>query len=274
MNIKKISLKGAGFKGAEVTYLREEEKNGRPFINEVVEKRKHPIHLGLETMFKDLRFYLLDITGMLRGDEDKNTKDYTILESEVVSIEFNAGMFCITGEKRVFADKVVKLKTPKVDDKDQYEHFDTVQKMIEAIVEETKEYLAGTKKVDDVEVAVRWVQGGHAKDVTEDQLKAMTPEQLKKFATELLENNFGAVVMMNDDFASSVDVDVEEALEGVKEDDVKEDEVVIDAEEVMIPAFKSVAPKKKEKKAIEKALDVPPQGDPVVLNSSDNNPAF
>jgi hypothetical protein len=70
MRIKKVTLRGSGFKGLEVVYLREEEKGGRMFMNEIVEKRKHPIHLGLETMFKDLRVFLLEITGGLRGDED------------------------------------------------------------------------------------------------------------------------------------------------------------------------------------------------------------
>lgn len=256
MNIKKIVLKNGGFKGAEVTFLREENKDGRPFINEVIEKRKHPIHLGLETMFKDLRFYLLDITGVLKGDEDKSTKDYIILETEVLSLEFDAVRFCIGGEKNVFADKVVKLKTPKVDDGDMYDHYDTVMKMIGAICEETKEYMAGTKKVDDVEVAVRYVQAGKSKDVTPEQLKAMSADQLKEFAVKLLESNFGAVVMMNEDFEpseSDTAVAVEEALEVVEAEEVEE--IVIDSEEIVIPAVEE-KPKKKKKEEIKAAIPI------------------
>jgi hypothetical protein len=228
MNIKKIILKTSGFKGAHVTYLREEQKNGKPYINEVTEKRKHPIHLSLETMFKDLRYHLLDITNILRGDEDKSEKDFIILESEVTGIDFSSEHFVLIGEKRVFADKVIKLKTCKVTVDDNYEHYESVMALINSIVEEVKEYLAGTKKVDDVEVAVRWVEAGKHKDLDMETLKGYSPEQLKKFATELLQNNFGSVVMHNDD----MEVSSEELTEAVEQQLA---EINITQEEVVIP---------------------------------------
>ena len=244
MNIKKIQLVGSGFKGCSVTYLRQEEKNGRPFVNEVIEKRKHPIHLSLETMFKDLRFYLVDIAGLLRGDEDKMTKDYTIQETEVVSIDFDSESFTIGGEKQVFLNKKIKLKTCKVDSIDNYEHFETVQKLIQSIVEETKEYLAGTKKVDDIEVAVRWVQSGKAKGITEDTLKDYTPEQLLEFSKRLIENQFGGIVLLAEDMNVG-EIDVSEANAEIQKaeeesilisetEDVSEVEV-LNNEDVFIP---------------------------------------
>lgn len=256
MKIKKIVLKNSGFKGLDVTYLREEEKNGRPFINEVTEKRKHPIHLGLETMFRDLRFYLLDITGMLKGDEDKADKDFLILETEVVSLEFDLERFVLGGEKVVFRDKKIKLKTPKVDSDDGYEHYETVMKMIASIVDETKEYMAGTKKVDDVEVAIRYVQAGKSKDITMDQLEKMNPEQLKDWATRYLENAFGSVVMHNDDYEpneedlqkhieeavvimdeSEEEGSAEEESHGINLGDLSQEEIVIQVPINQKPAF-------------------------------------
>jgi hypothetical protein len=247
MNIKKIVLKTSGFKGAHVTYLREEQKNGKPYINEVTEKRKHPIHLSLETMFKDLRYHLLDITNVLKGDEEKMEKDFIILESEVTGIEFSGEHFVLMGEKRVFADKVIKLKTCKVTPDDEYEHYDSVMALINSIVEETKEYLAGTKKVDDVEVAVRWVEAGKHKSLDMETLKGYSPEQLKKFASELLESGFGAVVMFSEDY---------EASEGKLNEIVEKElgEIELDAEEVVIPL-----PIKKE---------------PIALSASNDQPAF
>lgn len=263
MNIKKITLVASGFKGATVTYLREEQKNGRPFINEIVEKRKHPIHLSLETMFKDLRFHLLEITGMLRGDEEKNEKDYIILESEVTGIEFDSASFTLIGEKRVFADKTIKLKTCKVEEEDGYEHFETVLKLIESIVEETKEYLAGTKKVDDVEVAMRFVQAGKHKTITEETLKGWSPEQLKQFATDLLENSFGSVVLHNDDMdvdQEKLNADVEAQLDKQAEEVT---EIKIEGEEIVIPV-----PVKEKKVKKEKAIEIP------ITQTNDNGPAF
>ena len=259
MNIKSISLLEAGFKGAVVKYLREEQKNGRPFINEVTEKRKHPIHLSLETMFKDLRFHLLDITGLLRGDEDKAMKDYTIADCEVTGIEFDAASFTLIGEKKVFADKTIKLKTCKVTDEDMYDQFETVQNMITAIVEETKEYLAGTKKVDDVEVLQRWVNAGKSKDLTPETLSSYTPEQLKEFAVSLIEKNFGGIVMLSEDLDVS-EVDVSEAnaaIEAAQEQEVivvGDQGVPITDEETFIPlpAAKKSKKVKKVKKRVNK----------------------
>ena len=258
MNIKLIKLKSSGFKGMEVHYFEQEEKNGRPSTVLIKKFPPTPIHLGLETMFKDLRFYLVDITGLLRGDEDKMTKDYTIQETEVVSIDFDSESFTIGGEKQVFSNKTIKLKTCKVDTNDLYEHFDTVQKLIGSIVEETKEYLAGTKKVDDIEVAVRWIQAGKSKDLTEDSIKGWSPEQLKEFATKLLENQFGAVVMHNEDMdVSNVDVSaanleiaaaqaeetiIEEAV--IIEDDYIEIAVSDEESFIPVPVKKSKAEKK------------------------------
>ena len=280
MQIKKIALSDSGFKGITVAYLREEQKNGRPFINEVIEKRKHPIHLSLETMFKDLRFHLLDITGMLRGDEDKMTKDYTIMESEVVAIEFDASGFTIIGEKKVFMDKYIKLKTCRVEEEDNYEHFDTVQKLIESIVEETKEYMAGTKKVDDIEVAVRFIQAGKHKTLTEDSLKGFSPQELKDFAVKLLESNFGAVVMMDEDMnVSAIDVtDINAEIEAKNNkvevvedvDHVEVEEVEVGEEEVVIP----VPVKKTKAKAKEIELPVSDNVTPMISEEVIIKPAF
>lgn len=265
MNIKKISLQNSGFKGAVVTYLREEQKNGRPFINEVIEKRKHPIHLGLEKMFKDLRPFLLELTGNLQGTEDRQSKEYIIQDAEIISVEFDALSFVLKGERKCFADKSHPLKTCKVQEEDNYEHFETVQKLIVSIVEETKEYLAGTKKVDDVEVAWRFVQAGKHKEMTEEVLKGYSPEQVKEFATKLLENSFGSVVMHNDDFVPDGEI-LTEAIEKEIAETVIEDvseEVVITDDETFIPI--PVAKEKKPKKVKEAVVvEIQPQAQPEI----------
>lgn len=247
MNIKKISLQNAGFSGATVVYLREEEKNGHPFINEVTEKRKHPVHFSLEKMFKDLRYHLLIITQLLDEDMSKEVKDQLLLETEVTGIEFDAASFVITGEKRRFGDKYIKLKTCKVDDNDLYEHFDTVQSLIQSIVEETKEYLAGTKKVDDVEVLRRWVAAGKSKELTEESLANYTSDQLKEFAVKLIESKFGGIVFI-DEAAEISAADVEEVNAEIQ----AAQEVVITGDETVIP----LPPKEEKKKSKKKKEEV------------------
>lgn len=255
MNIKKITTINGGFGGCTVVYLREEEKNGHPFINEVTEKRKHPIHLSLETMFKDLRYHLLEITGLLQGDEDKMEKDYAIQECEVTGIEFDASSFTIIGQKKRFADKYIKLKTCKVDDGDMYLHFETVQALIQSIVEETKEYLAGTKKVDDVEVLKRWVAAGRSKELTEETLASYNSDQLKEFAVRLIENKFGGMVLIQDD-AKISEEEIQEVTQEIQ-DAQQIDEIEITEEETIIPVPAAKKEKKPKKSKEEIAEPIP-----------------
>jgi len=235
MEIKRVNLIGSGFKGLEVVYLREEEKSGRKVVNEIKEKRRHPVHLGLETMFRDLRYYLLDIGGYLNGGEDKMEKDYKIMETEVIGIEIGVDGFVLIGEKVVFPGKVMKIKTPRVEEGDGYDGYDVVMGVLRSIVDEVKLYLSGGVVVDDVEVAVRYVQMGKSRDVTPEKLGGMSPEELKEFAVRLLENNFGAVVMMDDE--REVGVSVEDVV-GLAEEVSGDLEIGGDMEELVIsPAF-------------------------------------
>lgn len=232
MEIKKIKLLSGGYKGAEVTYLKPEMKNKKEFINEIVEKRKHPIHGDMEKPFRDLRYHLLEICGYLSGPLDKSEIDYMIAECEIVSISFKSGMFVLSGTKKtIVGNKEVSITTPKIEDEDGYSHFDTVMKIIETIIEETHQYLSGTKKVSDEEVAVRFITSGKDKSEEAERYNNMTLEERREYHTRILQQIYGSVVYHNEDLDLETIQDAE-----VLESNIKDEfELKLDVEETIIP---------------------------------------
>jgi hypothetical protein len=235
MKIKKIKILGNGFGGCETTYLKPEEKKGRLFNNEIREKRKNPIHLGLENKIRELRPFLLNLCKVLRGDEDKVTTDYIISETEMISLQIvidtttenNEGTgFILEGSSVCLGTKEVRFKTPKIESGDNYSDFDAVQMIIKEIVTETEMYMKGEAQATDSEVLVRWVEKGKDKsgEIDIDRIKGMSPEEQKDLLTKILEKN-GSCVIHADELVA--DFSANEELEGAKEG-IKEETIVLD----------------------------------------------
>lgn len=199
MDIKSIKLVNSGFKGFDAVILKEEEREGHKKINKKTERPRHPIHLGLEIPFKDLRYHLLQICQVINEDMRKDEVDALISECEVESVVIEPEHFVIKGIKHCFSEKMFPLTTPKVDSSDDYEHYDTVMKIIERIVEEAEHYLSGDVKVSDEEAAMRWIGAGKEKGVDMDAFNLMSPEEQKEFCSGILEKMYGATVLMPED---------------------------------------------------------------------------
>lgn len=228
MKIKAIKLVDSGFKGMEVVYLKNELKDGRTVINEIKEKRRHPIHFGLEVPFKDLRFHLLRICDVLNDRMGKEEIDSAIYNCEVLAIEFSDDYFVIKGKKEVFLGKSISLKSPKVEDGDCYEYFGAVNGIIEKIVEETQLYMSGIVKVDNTEVVLRYIGAGKEKGFDMDSFNALSDEEQKEFTVNLIQNKFGGIVLMGDD------VEIAESAD-VNDDDKNGNDIIIDASPIPFP---------------------------------------
>jgi hypothetical protein len=236
MEIKKIKLLSGGFKGAVVTYLKPEVKNGKNFTNKVSEERKYPIHMDMQNPFLDLRYHLLEICGLIRNDMEKMDIDYVIAESDVVSISIEADGFVISGTRIALANKEIKIQTPSVESGDGYHHFDTVMKIIEKIIEETHQYLNGAKKVSDEEVAIRYITSGKEKSEEASRYASMSMEEKKAFHTKVLENLFGSVVYHNDDMEEVTEEEEKEIMAQIEAGD--NDVLTLDAEVIELPVKK------------------------------------
>ena len=259
MQIKKIKLNDGGFKGAEIMFLKPEEKKNKVFNNEITEKRKNPIHYDMEKPFKDLRYHLLLICGVINTSMDKTELDFTIADSEVVSIKFDDEGFVITGTmKSAFGSKTFKIETPAMTGDDGYDYYDAVRGIIDTIVSETELYMNSKKEVSPEEMAVRYITAGKDKDVSADAFESMTMEEKKEYCKNLLEEKFGMFVMENEDLQfegaetieGTVDIpslpvaeihnnelptgDVEEKIETEDGGEI----LFLDAEEITIPSGK------------------------------------
>ena len=205
MNIHKISLKGNGFNGMHAHYFIEEVKNNRTVMTPVIKKPKDPIHKDLENLFKELRVNLLELCEMIDDRTEEGELKFKLLETNVTDIEFDSDGFIIHGYKETLGDKKLPLNPPKIEEIDGYDKFQDVMDIMRSIALETKQYLEGSKKVSDMEIAERWVAAGKDKSMTMETFKGLTAEEQLEFCTNFIEKQYGGIVMTPDNDLKDMD---------------------------------------------------------------------
>lgn len=239
MNIKTVKLTQGGFKGAEVHYFIEEVKSNRTVMTLIKKYPKDPIHKDLENLFKELRSHILDLCEITTSMDESQVK-FTVLETNVTGIEFDSDGFIIHGYKETIGDKKLPLNPPKIEEIDNYDKFHDVMDIMRSIALETKQYLEGSKKVSDMEIAERWVAAGKDKSMDMETFKGLTAEQQLEFCTNFIEKQYGGIVMTPDN--DLTDMDNTEAIEKMQ----TEFNVNLNDEETIIP----IKEKKKSKKEV------------------------
>jgi hypothetical protein len=224
MNFKKISLSQSGFKGAEVHFL---EPNDRGVMELTKKGLKNPIHFALEKAFKDLRFHILNVYGILKEEMTDEEKAYMIMRAMVDSVELDGESIVLIGSHEIFEGKENNLKTFKIQELDGYEYYEDLKVLVDSICEEAALYMSGSKKVDEKELIMRWAQAKHKNlEITEEKIKGLTPEQLKDMALTIIEKGLGGMVhlpeeldMDSEDFANAVE-DVTNSFDASEEIEV------------------------------------------------------
>lgn len=224
MNFKKISLSQSGFKGAEVHFL---EPNDRGVMELTKKGLKNPIHFALEKSFKDLRFHILNVYGILKEEMTDEEKSYMIMRASVDSVELDGESIVLIGSHEIFEGKENNLKTFKIQELDGYEYYEDLKVLVDSICEEAALYMSGSKKVDEKELIMRWAQAKHKNlEITEEKIKGLTPEQLKDMALTIIEKGLGGMVhlpeeldMDSEDFANAVE-DVTNSFDASEEIEV------------------------------------------------------
>lgn len=248
MKLKSVKILNGGFGGIQITHLTTIEKNGRIFGKEIREKNKQPIHLGLENKLKELRPFYLELCRILRGDEDKATKDYTIQETEVTGLQIvidasaeEGTGFILEGSILSLGNKEIKPKTAKIESGDNYHNFDAVQLIIKEIVEEVKAYMSGSVVVSDQEVLVRWFEKTKEEGIDIEAIKNMSPEEQKELLSGILERKFGCVVLENSDLGIDDDTDItDDLIEGSQK--VEEEVINLTEETTVLPIMNTPEP--------------------------------
>lgn len=245
MNITKIVTKSAGLKGLEVHYIKIDEQKGK-----IGEKHKaefkRPIQLNLENKFRDLRYFLLEIAGVLDGSEMKMQKDYAISDCKVTAVGIEDGGFYLVGDNASVVDyKRMKLETPVITEDDEYVNFEAVKGIIAAIVEETELYMDNKVVIDNDELVERWVKSGNDNSVNNEAYDNMSSEEKKQYHIKVLEKQFGVFVLDAGDPVDLGEEVLKEEEEGFGEIEAKEEapkfveeeknEFLIGEEEIVIP---------------------------------------
>lgn len=219
MNIYQIKTINGGLKGLEISHTEERtETNGRKFIDDITKEKNDPIHLALDKPIKALRKYLLEICGIIGAYTDQIEMDYAIAETEITAIRMTKTLFVIEGEKEWLNDKRFKLKTPKIEQKDNYVNYDAVMELINDIKIEAEIYIRGKAKVSDEEIAIRWLSSGKNKQFTQDEYSNMSKEEKTKFYKEWIENEVGGFVTLQEDLLedSNEETEIEEQVIDLK----------------------------------------------------------
>jgi hypothetical protein len=144
MYITRVKLKEKGIGGAEIEFLQQEERSGRYSNVPNTKEPPHPVHQELEDLFKDLRFYLLDIFKIIRDNMTKEDKDSLIYDTEVTELTAEGDYIVLNGILKE-GEKSLKLKTYKVEQADDYVNYEGLKAIVDNIMSETKEYINGTK---------------------------------------------------------------------------------------------------------------------------------
>lgn len=210
--IRKVTLQASGLRGLVIEGTYESIKENKVVINGYKDTVRHPINLDLEAKIKELRWFLLDICGLITSNTSKHEKISLVEGCEVIGFEINDedGYFVIKGVGRVFDTKYIKLATPKVDSSDNYEYFDTVNNVFKEILSEVEQYAKGLKKISDEELALNYIRHGKGGDVDENAFANMTNEEKAEYCTKVLEK-LGCLVIRNEDMDIS-DIDVSEEV--------------------------------------------------------------
>lgn len=225
MNIKNITLADGGLKGLQIIYNEPDKQGSKLLVSDIKKKRRHPIHLGLEIPFKDLRYHLLYAYSLIRDGMTKHDIDVLVEQCEITGVDLDPEYFMIKGTLGSFGDKSVSLATAKVQEDDGYEHFDAVINILKTIIEETKLYLAGDVKVDDNEIVFRWIGAGKEKEFDLDSFNSLPDEEKKVLCQEILEKNFGATVLMEEDISFGEAAEESDSIE-----------LSMEAETIILPA--------------------------------------
>lgn len=189
MEITKITLAADGFKGTTIEFLENAQRGEKEYLFPHKVSPKNPIHFSLERLFRDLRIHLLEIYGYVNG-QPKPQIDKLMFETRVDTLAWDNDSITLGGRKQTIGDLEVKLPAFKVSEEDCYEHYNSVRAIIENIEREAKDYLQGNQNIEAEELALRWIESGRSKTVTEEQVKALSPAELKKWVNNMIESNF------------------------------------------------------------------------------------
>lgn len=198
--IRKITVQAGGLKGLKLEGTVESVKENKVVINGFADTVRHPIHRELEEKIGELRFFALDICGLIIDETPKSEKETLLGGCEVISMEFERGILGyikIKVSSRVFDTKTITLTTPKTDSSDGYKWFETIMSIMDSLLEEVDQYAKGLKKITDEDLMISFIKHGKSKDLDIEALESMDPEAKADWLQDRLEKMGCMVIRPN-----------------------------------------------------------------------------
>ena len=193
IRIKKVKFTNSGLRGLVVEYEKVTMKEDREFRNEHKDILKAPVHYELEKWMQALKKDLLDICGY---DDGEDNRKVLMNNLEVSGVTAGEGSFVIVGKMRVLGAKTINLVTPNIKEDDECEGYESVMNIVKAIYQETMVYMEGNSVMEDEQLVIKFNSGKN--DFSESEFMAMSKEDKKRIATEILEKQ-GSIVIHNEE---------------------------------------------------------------------------
>lgn len=189
IHIASIKLSNNGNNGLVIKYGQTEIRNNREFFTKKTEEPKFPIHEELENKFAELAPYLLELCNYEASGSLLNA-------TEITGITYNDKGFIITGKMQTIGDKVFALNTPLIAEEDGYPDFAKITEILDAIYQETREYMQGKKVLSDVQYVLNMNKG--KSDFDAKTFESLPAEEQWKIASKYMADNKCIVTKLDD----------------------------------------------------------------------------
>lgn len=209
LKLASVKLVNGGMKGVKLEYIDPSVKENVQFLDTYKAERKAPIHTELEDLFRSLRDPLLDICSYTATTPER---DYLIEALEVTGIKYGEKGIVLYGNLSILGgNKELPLTTPLISGQEDYPDFADLEETAKKIYSETMEYMAGKKVMSDVQIVARF--NSKNKDFDMAAFSNMSKEDQRDWATRILEEKHGCIVIHNDEFTTEDETPVLEQPE-------------------------------------------------------------
>lgn len=192
IKIASVKLINYGLKGLVVKHASSEKgAKGIVFGMKDQSERNRPIHSELEECIHKLKSKILDICSYTVEPVERES----LLENlNITFIEASSDGFKIKADLVVLDGTLITpIETPFIENDSQYPEFHETESLIIDVFQEAKEYLTGTKTMDELEFIAKMNKGNAEFDF--EATKALSETERTELYAKFLEEK-GCIVLM------------------------------------------------------------------------------
>lgn len=209
MKITSITLKLGGLKGILVNY----QTIAESFIKDHKVSYRKPVQGPLKEKFLSLVAIVRDVC-QINDDATIRINSIDNIDSKEQAFSLNFTVCCN------HVERMYDATTPIMSETDAIPGFDEAFETVKSIIELTEKHLESKQKIDSRQILMEFRETMPKK--FNDDIDAMSKEEQREKATELLES-IGAIVIIPEDTVEEVEVAADEVAAEVETETVKEE---------------------------------------------------